>query len=295
MTFSASDAAFEGFRIVRRKPLSVVAWALAYIVFFAVGFALVGKPALAILQQVESLKGSSEPTMAELEPIFQGYGLVFGVIWPLSILLGTMLSTAVARAVVQPSASAFGYLRLGMDELRVFGAMVVLVILLGVYYGVSIGVCVGLGVYAHASGQWWGWLLCVLAGIGAFLGLIWLAVRLSLMVPIIVAENRFALFDSFALTKGRFWPLLGMALLAFIMMIVVSVIGAVISMPIRFTLMGPLGAVQNPADIIPVLQQHLGWVIGWAVINSVISALQMAVIYAPFAAAYRAIKGVPAE
>lgn len=292
MTFSASDAAFEGFRIVRRKPLSVVAWALSYIVFFAIGFALVGKPALAILQQVEGLKSAGEPTMAELAPLFQGYGLVFGVVWPLSIILSTMLSTAIARAVVEPSASAFGYLRLGMDELRVFGAMVVLFILLIVYYVVALGICIGLGVYAHTSGQWWGWLLCVLAGLGAFLGLIWLAVRLSLMVPIIVAENRFALFDSFALTKGRFWPLLGMALLAFVMMIVVSLIGTVISLPIRFTLMGPLSAIQNPSDIIPLLQQNIGWVIAWAVMNSVISALQMAVIYAPFAAAYRAIKGV---
>ncbi|WP_395652406.1 hypothetical protein [Brevundimonas sp.] len=292
MAFSASDAAFEGFRIVRRRPLAVLAWALAYIVFFAVGFAVVGQPALAIIRQAEALQGGAEPTAAELVALSQGYGLVIGVIWPLMMLLGVMLSAAVARAVLQPKASAFGYLRLGMDELRLLGAMIILFLLLLLYYVVAIGICVGLGVYAHTSGQGWVWLLCVLAGIGAFLGLVWLAVRLSLMAPIIVAENRFALFSSFALTKGRFWPLLGMTLLSFVMTIVVSLLGTIINLPIRFSLAGPLSQIAQPADLLPVLQQHIGLVVAWGVVNAIISALQMVVLYAPFAAAYRDIKGV---
>ena len=32
MAFSPSDAAFEGFRLVRRKPIALVAWALLYAV-----------------------------------------------------------------------------------------------------------------------------------------------------------------------------------------------------------------------------------------------------------------------
>ena len=42
MTFSATEAAFEGFRVVKRKPLTVVFWALAYLVFFVLFFALAG-------------------------------------------------------------------------------------------------------------------------------------------------------------------------------------------------------------------------------------------------------------
>lgn len=291
MTFSASEAAFEGFRIVRRRPLAVLAWALSYIVVFVVAFAIIGKPALMLVQQVEALQGNTEPTMAELGPLMQGYALVFGVVWPLSILLSTMLSTAIARSVVEPKASAFGYFRLGMDELRVFGATVVIVLLMFAYYAVAVGVCVVLGVSAHLSGQSWVWLLCVLAGIAAFAGLIWLAVRLSLMVPIIVAEKRFTLFDSFKLTKGRFWPLFGMAVLAFVMMVVVSLLGMIIGLPFRLGLMGPFSEISAPSDILPLLQQHIGLIIGWGLVNAVISALQMAVMYAPFAAAYRDIKG----
>ena len=41
MPFSPTEAAFEGFRIVRRHPLAIVFWGLAYIVFFVALFALV--------------------------------------------------------------------------------------------------------------------------------------------------------------------------------------------------------------------------------------------------------------
>lgn len=298
MTFSASDAAFEGFRIVRRRPLAVLAWALAYIVVFGLGFLLIGQQALSVAQQVEALQATSEPTMAELGPIFQAYGLIFGVTIPLYLVLSTALSTAVARSVVQPKASAFGYLKLGMDELRVLGAFVVLGLLLMAYYVAAALICVGLGVFAHMSGQWWGWLLCGLAGIGAVLGLVWLAVRLSLMVPIMVAEHRFALFDSFKMTKGRFWPLLGMALLAFVMVMVVSMLGWIITTPVTLLTGGNLTQQFQALEGRPtgeILTALAPVLIVTGILNAILSALQLAVMYAPFAAAYLALKPAPVE
>jgi len=123
-------------------------------------------------------------------------------------------------------------------------------------------------------------------------GLIWLAVRLSLLVPLTLAENRFSLFGSFALTKGRFWPLLGMAVLAVVMAIVVSLLGMIIGLPLRLSLMGPFAEVASSGDIWPLIQQHIGLIIAWVIINALLSALQLAIMQAPFAAAYRDIKGV---
>ena len=242
MTFSASDAAFEGFRIVRRRPLAVLAWALAYIVAFALGFVLVGQSVMSVMSQVEALEQGGTPTMADLQPVFQAYGTILGVAWPLALGLSVVLTTAIARAVLRPKDSAFGYLRVGRDELRVLGAIVVMSLLLGVYYVVVGGVAVGLGAYAYSSSQGWAWLACVLVGIAGFCGLIWLAVRLSLMVPVIVAEQRFSLFASFPLTRRRFWPLLGMALLAGIMSIVVSFLGGLVSMPITLLTGGTMAS-----------------------------------------------------
>ena len=40
MSFNATESAFEGFRLARRAPMALLAWAAAYIVFFAVFFAV---------------------------------------------------------------------------------------------------------------------------------------------------------------------------------------------------------------------------------------------------------------
>jgi len=131
--------------------------------------------------------------------------------------------------------------------------------------------------------------LLVCAAIALF---IWLAVRLSLAIPITMAERRIAIFDSFAVTKGRFWPLLGMALLAFVMSIVVSLLGSLVAMPIQLATGGIEGLAGLEGESIPtILQAAWPAIAAWVVINAVISALQVAVVYAPFSAAYRDIKG----
>ena len=36
MSFSATDAAFEGFRVVRRRPAVALAWGLTYLLLYLV-------------------------------------------------------------------------------------------------------------------------------------------------------------------------------------------------------------------------------------------------------------------
>ena len=50
--------------------------------------------------------------------------------------------------------------------------------------------------------------------------------------------------------------------------------------------------VASSGDIWPLIQQHIGLIIAWVIINALLSALQLAIMQAPFAAAYRDIKGV---
>lgn len=290
MAFSASDAAFEGFRIVRRDPLAMLAWALLYIVTFALAFALVGGSMIALAQQAEALKGVADPSMEELAPLFGGYMLVFAVVGPLSILVSTVLTAAIVRAVLEPGARRFGFMRIGMDELRLFGVYVVLFALVCVYYLVVAVVCGVLGAMAAASNQPWLFIPIFLVAIAAILGLIWLSVRFSLVAPIVVAEKRIAIFDSFKMTKGRFWPLFGMAILAGVMSLVVSLLGMVIGLPFQLGLAGPFAQIKAGQAMLPILMQSAPLVLGWALVNAVVSALQLAVLYAPFSAAYRDIK-----
>ena len=303
MAFSASDAAFEGFRLVRRKPVALIAWALLYAVLsLASVFAMSNAIGLMVEwgERAEALE-SAEPTQAEVMAVFQGFGeVMLSLAWllPVSLIVGAMLMAAVARAVLNPRAGGFGYLRLGMDEVRVFVVSLVLCILLfcgWLAVGLLVGVLAGI---AGATGASWMWLVVVLGGLAGVAAIVWLAVRLSLAVPITVAENRFAIFDSFALTKGRFWPLLGMAVIAFVMVLVISLLAMVVTLPLN--LMTGLeswsfGSNADPEVMAAALDVTNPWVIVNALVEAVVYALTVGVMYAPFAAAYRDIKGLGAE
>ena len=65
MAFSATDAAFEGFRLVRRNPMALVAWTLLYLVYtLATLFAAGGmmRSMSVWMEQVEALEaGTATP------------------------------------------------------------------------------------------------------------------------------------------------------------------------------------------------------------------------------------------
>ena len=295
MTFSATEAAFEGFRVVRRHPLAIVFWSLAYLIFFAAFFGLFGGSLATLMATTESLEGA-QPSSQELEALGQTYLGFMALALPLGLVIGAVLNAAVARAVLFPAEKGFGYMRLGGDELRVLAVSVILGI---VFFAVSIvlfgvvGVLAGLAAQANAGV---GILVGVLVGLGACVVLFWLAIRLSMAIPLTVAEKRIAPFASFAMTKGHTLPLLGMAVIAFIMSILVTLLGTIIALPITLA----TGGIQQLATMdgqstAQILQAAGAGLIGWGVVNAIFSALQIAVVYAPFSAAYRDLKGLPQD
>lgn len=293
MAFSATDAAFEGFRVVRRRPMALVFWSLFYILVMAAAFALIGGSMIGLVNANEAFKSAGSPTPEAFMPILQSYMAIFAIVLPLSLIASAMVYAAVSRAVLRPSESSFGYLRLGMDEVRVLVVSLVLtllfVVLSVIVFGI-IGAVIGMAAAAEAGALWFVAILLVCAGVALF---VWLMVRLSLAIPITMAERRIAIFDSFAVTKGRFWPLLGMALLAFVMSMVVGILGRLVAMPIQLATGGLAGLSDLEGESLQfILQSAWPTIAAWVVINAIMSALQVAVVYAPFSAAYRDIKGV---
>ena len=305
MTFSASDAAFEGFRLVRRKPMALVAWGLLYTVLSLLSLLALSSaidPLMAWAERMEALESASQTaTPEEVWAAFQGVGeVMLSLAWllPVSIIVSAMLMAAVARAVLNPRAGGFGYLRLGMDELRVFVVTLVLgILMMCAWIALSIAFAVLAGI-AGATGAQWMWLVVLLAVLAGVAAIIWLAVRLCLAVPITVAENRFAFFDSFGLTRGRFWPLFGMAVITLVMVIVVQLLGGIVTMPLSILTgqqMWSFGGNHDPEMVRAALDVSNPWVIASAFAEGAVYALVVGVLYAPFAAAYRDIKGLGAE
>ncbi|KQS56437.1 hypothetical protein ASG17_10635 [Brevundimonas sp. Leaf363] len=292
MSLSATEAAFEGFRVARRSPLAIVWWSGAYLLMFAAVF-LIGGPALVqVMAQAQALESGGDPSMDDIRALGESYAAFMGWIVPPAIIIGAMLNAAVARAVIRPAESAFGYLRLGMDEVRVFVVSLALGVLVAVAAMVIFGVIGVLAGFASASGQSWMWLIIVLASLAGIAAIVWLMVRLSLAIPITLAERRMAVLSSWGLTKGHFWPLFGIAVIAAIMSIIVSLLGGIVAAPLTL-LTGGLNTLssQEGATLVELIQ--VGWpaLLAWGVINSVLSALQIAVLYAPFSAAYLQLRG----
>lgn len=298
MTFSATDAAFEGFRVVRRKPTVLLWWTGAYLAFMALVVVIGIGPLAAMMGAMQSLEGVTTPTPEDMAPVMAALAGVMVLLFPLGLLFGAMLNAAVARSVLEPHKSAFGYLRVGADELRVLAVTLVLAILAFIVFGVMSfagGVIAGLAAVALGDA---GWVAAFVVGLALVAVGIWLAARFSLAVPITLAEKRIAIFDSWGVTKGRVWAIIGMAILAFIMTIVVSILFSIVTVPVTLAMgmsggWGELAQMEGaaPAEIFAVMGPFLAVMV---IFQAIGAALQLAVAYAPFSAAYRAIKGVPA-
>lgn len=291
MAFSAADCAFEGFRLARRTPMTILVWAVAYILFSVITFALVGGSLVALMAAATELQGVTHPTPQDLQPLLAVYA---GMAWilPLSLVFSAVIYTAALRAVLAPGESRFGYMRLGMDEVRVFVVTLVLCVLAFIASLVIFGIAgVLAGVLGAVAGDAGGW-LAVIPILAAVLAYIWLAVRFSLALPITVAEKKFAIFDSWGLTKGRALGLFGMTLIIIVMAIVVSILASIVLLPLMFLTGGiqQLAAMEG-ADLGLIMSTMGPAIVIYVIGNSLISALSLAIFIAPYAAAYRDIRG----
>ena len=293
MTFPATDCAFEGFRLTRRAPVAVLLWAAAYAVFFGLLFLLVGPHFVTVLTLVTQMQGQAEPTMEEMQPLMQAYGVIIACAAPLGLLFSAVVSTAIARSVIRPGDGKFGYLRLGKDELRVLGASLIVALIM---FGASfVGFMVISLVAALAMAAPALWLAVVLLSLVLLAVMIWLSVRLSLVVPATLAERRIAVKSAFAMTGQKvFWPLLGMAIIAWIMAVLVGLLGSAVAAPLSLLVGGTDRLIGMEGAGIARLLSALGPMLAVSlVVNAVMTAAQVVIMYAPFSAAYLQIKGAP--
>ena len=295
MTFPATDCAFEGFRLTRRAPVAVLSWAAAYAVFIAILFLRVGPHFVTVLSVITEMQaqGQTEPSPEDVERLMQAYGVIIGWAMPLGLLFSALISTAIVRSVIRPDERKFGYLRVGKDELRVLGAsLIVSLIMFGVTFAGFMIVTVAM---AGAMALPALWLVVVLLSLGVIALLAWLSVRLSLVVPSTFAEGRIVLKPAFAMTgKKVFWPLLGMAIIAGVMAMLVGLLGSAVAAPLSLMVGGNERLIAMEGASVPSLLSALGPMLAVSlVVQAVLSAAQVAIMYAPFSAAYLQLKGAP--
>ncbi len=223
--FSATEAAFAGFRLLRREPVVGLTWAglmLALgLAFGAVTVVAVG-PVLA-----EMAAAGAQPDPAVQMRLVGRLLPLYALSFPLALALYGVFYAAVNRAILRPQDKGFAYLRLGADELKqvgvlfLYGLVVFAVYLVTIILMVVLGVAVGVGAAATGSGSPGpaavGVVIAlVLLGLAMFGAVLFVGVRLSLCTAITFDTGIVDLFGSWRMTRKRFWPLFGAFLLAWL-------------------------------------------------------------------------------
>jgi hypothetical protein len=291
--FSPTDAAFEGLRLTRERPRAVLAWAACYLIFsYLIGVVAdltlgpQSKALLADLQRANSDPAAFWPAAQKMAPFFLA-GL------PLSLVFQAIFTSAVYRAVLSPEEARRGYLRLGMDEVRIMALNVIMSVIWGLtLFGVlmvSVFTAVSLGAAAAPALVLVGDILTMVA----FGAAIVILVRLSLAGPLTFNEHRLRVFESWALTRGSFWRLLGAYILAFAMGAVVLVLMGLILFVVASVLLqlngGGVAALSapSPGPLVVVLA------FVWQVASVLIFTCFYVVLKAPAAQAYKDLTITP--
>jgi hypothetical protein len=219
--FSASDAALEGFQVLRRHWRVAVGWCL----FSVIGFvALLVAAFMAIL--VASLAAPSRDAATAAGGILGG--LIFGLG---AVGVELMVVTALYRLMLRPETPmGMFYLRISRDEARLLGLWIVMLAGFG---------AAGVAAYALASFlARFGGLASVAGVLLLLLALAWLVLRLSLAGPANLAEHGLGVVQSWRLTRGRVWATAGAALIASCLFALLAVVVWILTFVIQAAIGG---------------------------------------------------------
>jgi|SRR5579859_768420 len=264
--FSASDAALEGFQLLRSHWRLVIGWALFNLLAMAavvICFVVIGVV-------IVMVAGGDSRT----------FGQTVGgpVVSLATIAIQLMITASVYRLLLRPQERGFLYLRFGPDELRSIAAAAIF--------------AAGLGVLALLA-AWIGRLVrpLGLAGpIGVALVAIavgyWLMMRLGLVLAICVAERRLDFVRSWRLTRSHAWSLTGMTMLAGSLTLLVSVLVWGLFFILTLAIVGfrELGNLAGPEG----LRDHPGLFLLQAIAPFLLSPFVITLSSAPWADAYKA-------
>ncbi|MDB5676443.1 MAG: hypothetical protein JWM65_3425 [Sphingomonas bacterium] len=225
-----------GFRLVRERPLAVLAWGVIYMVATLAMMATVFVPFMQLMMANAAAPNSVDPAQT-FALMGEMYLVDFGL-----LLVFTVLISAALRASLRPSESSFASIRVGMDELRLIGLSLVLVIaffVMMLVLGIVVGIVfAAIGLAASGGGAPSG---AGVAGIGIgfvlmtlviYAAPIFFAVRLSPAYGLTMLRRKIVIGEAWSLTSGKFWVMFGGYLvLGLIMAVAYFVIALVVFIP----------------------------------------------------------------
>jgi hypothetical protein len=288
-----ADAAFAGLGLVARQPLAALAWAVVYAAFIAVMVALFGGMVIGLIASVSRI--GAKPDLSVVLSMIAG---VFGayIVFVVGMLIvGSIVTCAVIRAVLEPANSAFAYLRLGAQEFR----MMLLALCQGLLIAVVamiLGAVMGILAFAVGSGSTSAIATSRIVSQLLVNGVtFWLYLRFSLAAPMTFDERRFRLFESWTLTRGHVWRLFLVGLVVVLICIGVYLAALVMGVAGGAAVWSAVPGLAHPKAFFA--RPPGEWLHGLAPLIALVSLLAIAVMavvtplaIAPWARAYRQLR-----
>ncbi|MFT3995772.1 MAG: hypothetical protein QM667_00070 [Asticcacaulis sp.] len=289
------DFAFAGAEIIRKHPMAVLSWGVAYLVLSVVTTILtvvLGGEALATLMSYNQ-NPPSDP-LAVFEPM-GALAPIWAISCVLSLLVGAIIQCAVYRSQLQPQASGLGFMQLGGAEIRQIFVTILWILAIIVFYilfGIVIGILLAVSGAVSQSSSLAGGLMTFFTIGFAIVAFLYILSRWSLVAIQSFAEGRINIFGSFALTKGNGWILFGgYALLTIIALLVVSLIYAILAAVTMGTggdIVTAFSQMQRP-DLSSVQALFTPAYIVQTLVGAVLSGVFYALFYGASVAAYQAL------
>jgi hypothetical protein len=265
---SPSDAALEGFEVLRRSWRAVLGWA---------GFQVVAVVALVALMLAALLVtvpfAGDRDTANAIGGVLGGLLLGLGGLGVQMVILGGLF-----RLMLRPETPAFMHLRVSLDELRITGGVLIL--------GLAMLAVILLAV---AAAGWTGRLSPALGAATwiavAFAGYL-LILRLGATPVIAFAEHRLNPLESWRRTRGQTWRLLGMGLLILCLTGLLAVVAFVAVFLLQGLLTGFSDLDLSGAD---TLTTHPGRWFFQVAVELVLAPVFLVIGNAPWVAVYRTV------
>lgn len=265
----------EGFRLTKEHPGVMLAWSAVYfggILLIALVMMATLGPQFITLARKGQLTGND---LEEVANLLAASWPAFLLVLLMTALLMSIITAGVMRLVLRPTEHGFAHLKVGRTELKLTAANLLCI---GLY---AISVVLGL-VFTAGAAQFGPFGTVLALGLVAAFG-IWIGVRLSLLLPTVFETGQISLRLAWSRTKGHFWPLLGMIVLAVIFYVIVWILFSIISFAV-VELSGGEAAMQDIGRLTPLTAIAA---VVTLIMQLLLRVLQIVMIYALFAVAHR--------
>lgn len=213
-----------GFALLRNHPGAVAIWAALYAAM-NLAMLVIMQPAMASIAKMQQAQlAGAQPDPGEM---LGAMGPLF-LLYPVILIVLVAFFAAVVRATTRAGSDSFGFLRFGMDELRLIGLGVLFVVAFFVVYIIAVIIIAALGGIVGVASPTVGVALAGIAGFAFLCFLIWAQIRLSLTGAMTVMQGRIVVTDGWRATKGHFWTLLGTSLVLWLGFLLIAL--AVVAM-----------------------------------------------------------------